>query len=393
MSNHLVPEQARAYMHKLLEAVYRSGGSDMFITAGFPPSMKVHGEIRSLSAGKLTPDLSRSYVMSLMSDAQKLEFEQAKECNFAIATDFCRFRVNAFLQQQHTGMVIRTIASEVPTMEKFKLPEILKDVVMAKRGLVLMVGASGSGKSTSLAAMLDHRNAEASGHIVTVEDPLEFVHESKMCMITHREVGADTHSMLQALKNAMRQAPDVIMIGEVRDTEAMEHAIAFSETGHLCLATLHANNTNQTLDRIVNFFPEERRPQLLMSLSSNLKAIISQRLVRSEDGRRCVACEVLINTPTVAELILKGQFQSIKEVMGKSREIGMRTFDQDLFDLYEAGEIGYEDALRNADSMNELRLNIKLKAQRGEPGKPAASVSATAAAAAAAASARVHARS
>ena len=374
-------------MHKLLEAVYRSGASDMFITAGFPPSMKMHGEIRPLYSGKLTPELSRSYVMCLMSDTQKAEFEHAKECNFAIATDFCRFRVNAFLQQQHTGMVIRTIANEVPTVENFKLPEIFKDFVMAKRGLVLMVGASGSGKSTSLAAMLDHRNTAASGHIVTVEDPLEFVHQSNKCIITHREVGADTHSMLDALKNAMRQAPDVIMIGEVRDTEAMEHAIAFSETGHLCLATLHANNTNQTLDRIVNFFPEERRPQLLMSLSSNLKAIVSQRLVRSEDGRRRVTCEILINTPTIAEMILKGQFQNIKEAMSKSREIGMRTFDQDLFDLYEAGEIGYEDALRNADSMNELRLNIKLKAQRGEPGKPAVGVSATAAAADAAASA------
>ena len=391
MSNHLVPEQARAYMAKLLEVVHRSGASDMFISAGFPPSMKVHGEIRALSSGKLTPDLSRAYVMALMSERQKEEFEREKECNFAVTLDFCRFRVNAFLQQLHTGMVVRAIASEVPTMAKFKLPEILKDIVMAKRGLVLMVGASGSGKSTSLAAMLDHRNASASGHIVTVEDPLEFVHESKKCMITHREVGADTHSMLHALKNAMRQAPDVIMIGEVRDTDAMEHAIAFSETGHLCLATLHANNTNQTLDRIVNFFPEDRRPQLLMSLSSNLKAVVSQRLVRSEDGQRRVATEILINTPTVAEMILKGQFQSIKDVMSKSREIGMRTFDQDLFDLYDSGEIGYDDALRNADSMNELRLNIKLKAQRGEP-KAVASVSATAATAAAAASARVHAR-
>jgi twitching motility protein PilU len=391
MSNHLVPEQARAYMAKLLDVVHKSGASDMFITAGFPPSMKVHGEIRHLSAGKLTPDLSRSYVLSMMTERQKAEFEQEKECNFAITFDSCRFRVNAFMQQLHTGMVVRTIASEVPTLEKFKLPEVLKDIVMAKRGLVLMVGASGSGKSTSLAAMLDHRNASASGHIVTIEDPLEFVHESKKCMITHREVGADTHSMLHALKNAMRQAPDVIMIGEVRDTDAMEHAIAFSETGHLCLATLHANNANQTLDRIVNFFPEERRPQLLMSLSSNLKAIVSQRLVRSEDGQRRVATEILINTPTVAEMILKGQFQSIKEVMAKSRELGMQTFDQALFDLYEAGDIGYDDALRNADSLNELRLNIKLKAQRGEP-KGSAHVSATVAAAAAAASARVHAR-
>lgn len=391
MSNHLETENARAYMHKLLEAVHRSGSSDMFITAGFPPSMKMHGEIRPLHSAKLTPELSHSYVMSLMSEAQRNEFERLKECNFAISTDDCRFRVNAFFQQQHTGMVVRAISSEIPTMDHFKLPEILKDIVMSKRGLVLMVGASGSGKSTSLAAMIDHRNSMASGHIVTVEDPLEYVHESKKCIITHREVGADTHSMLDALKNAMRQAPDVIMIGEVRDTEAMEHSIAFSETGHLCLATLHANNTNQTLDRIVNFFPEDRRPQLLMSLSSNLKAIISQRLVRSEDGRRRVACEILINTPTIAEMILKGQFQNIKEAMGKSREIGMRTFDQDLFDLYDAGEIGYEDALRNADSMNELRLNIKLKGQRGEPEKGPASVSAMAGAAAKAASARVRA--
>ncbi len=391
MSNHLVPEQARAYMKKLLGEVFKASASDLFITAGFPPSMKVHGEMRPLSSGKLTPELSRAYAMSLMNEKQQAEFAQEKECNFAISLGFCRFRVNVFVQLQHLGMVIRTISSDIPDIDDLKLPAILKDVVTAKRGLVLMVGASGSGKSTSLAAMLDHRNAHSSGHIITIEDPVEFIHESKKCMITHREVGADTHTWLHALKNAMRQAPDVIMIGEIRDTESMEHAIAFSETGHLCLCTLHANNANQTLDRIINFFPEDRRPQLLMSLSSNLKAIISQRLVRSENGKRRVATEILVNTPTIAELILKGQFQSIKEAISKSRELGMQTFDQDLFDLYDAGEIGYEDALRNADSMNELRLNIKLKAQRGEP-KGATDVSVAVPQAAAAASARVHAR-
>jgi twitching motility protein PilU len=265
-------------------------------------------------------------------------------------------------------MVIRTISSEIPTFEKLDLPPVLKDVIMIKRGLVLVVGGTGSGKSTTLAAMIDHRNSAAPGHIITVEDPVEYVHRNKSCLITHREVGVDTLSWHHALKNTLRQAPDVILIGEIRDTETMEHAIAFAETGHLCLGTLHANNANQTMDRIINFFPEERRNQLLMDLSSNLRAIVSQRLVRTEDGKgRKAAIEILLNTPTIAEMIFKGSFQSIKEIMAKSRELGMRTFDQALFDLYDAGHISYDEAIKNSDSANELRLNIKLKGTRSQP--------------------------
>jgi twitching motility protein PilU len=323
-----------------------------------------------LSQQKLTGDITRMLAHSLMNDKQRAEFAQEMECNFAISIpEVCRFRVNIFVQQQNVGMVIRTIASEIPNMEKLGLPEVLKEVIMTKRGLVLVVGGTGSGKSTTLAAMIDHRNATSAGHIITVEDPVEYVHKNKGCLITHREVGVDTHSWHNALKNTLRQAPDVILIGEIRDSETMEHAIAFAETGHLCLGTLHANNANQTLDRIINFFPEERRNQLLMDLSSNLRGIISQRLVRTEDGKgRKAAIEILLNTPTISEMIFKGQFQSIKEIMAKSRELGMCTFDQALFVLYNKGFIGYEEAIRNADSANELRLQIKLKSTRGGPG-------------------------
>jgi twitching motility protein PilU len=273
-----------------------------------------------------------------------------------------------FVQQQSVGMVVRTIASEIPTFEKLDLPDVLKDVVMTKRGLVLVVGGTGSGKSTTLAAMIDYRNANSAGHIITVEDPVEYVHKNKSCLVTHREVGVDTHSWHNALKNTLRQAPDVILIGEIRDTETMEHAIAFAETGHLCLGTLHANNANQTMDRIINFFPEERRPQLLMDLSANLRAIVSQRLIRTEDGKgRKAAIEILLNTPTISEMILKGNFHGIKEIMHKSRELGMCTFDQALYELYNAGHIGYEEAIRNADSANGLRLQIKLSGERRAP--------------------------
>ena len=291
------------------------------------------------------------------------------ECNFAISLPgVSRFRVNVFVQQQCVGMVMRTIAAEIPNFEKLELPEVLKDVVMSKRGLVLVVGGTGSGKSTTLAAMIDHRNRTSAGHIITVEDPVEYVHPSRLSLVTHREVGVDTQSWHHALKNTLRQAPDVILIGEIRDTETMEHAIAFAETGHLCLGTLHANSASQTMERIINFFPDERRTQLLMDLSANLRAIVSQRLVRREDGKgREAAIEILINTPTIAEKIFKGEFHELKAIMNKSRELGMRTFDWALFELYNEGNISYDEAIRNADSANELRLNIKLRSERGEP--------------------------
>jgi twitching motility protein PilU len=318
---------------------------------------------------KLSSTVARQLALSLMNQRQRDEFAKELECNFAMSIpEVARFRVNIFIQQQHTGMVIRTIPAEIPGFAALALPEILKDIVMTKRGLVLVVGATGSGKSTSLAAMIDHRNRSSSGHIITVEDPVEFVHQSQQSLITHREVGVDTHSWRHALKNTLRQAPDVILIGEIRDPETMEHAIAFAETGHLCLGTLHANSANQTIDRIINFFSEERRNQLLMDLSSNLRAIVSQRLIRTSDGkRRRAAMEILINTPIIAEKILKGEFHEIKTLIGKSRELGMRTFDWSLFELYNEGEISYDEAIRNADSANELRLNIKLNGTRPAP--------------------------
>jgi twitching motility protein PilU len=366
-------EQARAYMHKLLAGMSKANGSDLFIASDFSPTMKAHGEMQPLTTQKLTGEMTRQLASSLMNERQREEFAKELECNFALAIPgLSRFRVNVFVQQQNVGMVIRTIASEIPNFETLGLPETLKEVVMSKRGLVLVVGATGSGKSTSLAAMIDHRNRTSSGHIITIEDPVEYVHQSKSSLVTHREVGVDTHTWHNALKNTLRQAPDVILIGEIRDAETMEHAIAFAETGHLCLGTLHANNANQTLDRIINFFPEERRNQLLMDLSANLRAIVSQRLVRTADGKgRKAAIEILINTPTIAERIFKGEFHELKAIMAKSRELGMRTFDWALFELYNDGDIAYEEAIRNADSANELRLNIKLKSARGEPSSTA----------------------
>src|SRR5687767_4350116 len=365
----LSEEQARAYMHKLLGAMLQAGGSDLFISDNFPPTMKAHGHMQALASQKLTGEVTRIFANSIMNERQREEFEKDLECNFAIAIEgLSRFRVNVFVQMQCVGMVIRTIAAEIPNFEKLNLPEILKEVIMSKRGLVLVVGGTGSGKSTTLAAMIDHRNRTSAGHIITVEDPVEYVHPSQKSLVTHREVGIDTHSWHHALKNTLRQAPDVILIGEIRDAETMEHAIAFAETGHLCLGTLHANSASQTIERIINFFPDERRKQLLMDLSANLRAIVSQRLVRTEDGKgRVAAIEILINTPTIAEKIFKGEFNELKGVMNKSRELGMRTFDWALFELYNDGLIGYEEAIRNADSANELRLNIKLKSKRGEP--------------------------
>lgn len=355
-------DQATKFMNDLLRLMLSKNGSDLFITADFPPAFKIDGKVTPVSNQPLTAAHTLDLARSVMNDKQAAAFEQTKECNFAInPAGLGRFRVSAFVQQGHVGMVLRTITTAIPKFEELGLPAILSEVAMTKRGLVIMVGATGSGKSTSLAAMIGHRNANSYGHILTVEDPIEYVHPHGNCIVTQREVGVDTEDWEAALKNSLRQAPDVIQIGEIRDRETMDHAVAFAETGHLCLSTLHANSTNQALDRIINFFPEDRRQQLLMDLSLNLKAVISQRLIPLKGTKgRCAAIEILINTPLISDLIFKGQVHEIKEVMKKSREHGMQTFDQALFELYETGRISYEDALRNADSVNELRLAVKL---------------------------------
>ncbi len=355
-------DQALKFMYDLLRLMAQKKGSDLFITAGFPPAIKVDGKITPQSNQSLTPQHTAELARAIMNDRQAAEFEATKECNFAISpAGIGRFRVNAFVQQARIGVVLRTIATTIPTFESLQLPTVLKDIAMTKRGLVILVGGTGTGKSTSLAAMVDYRNENSYGHIITVEDPIEYVHEHKKCIVTQREVGIDTDTWGAALKNTLRQAPDVILMGEIRDRETMDHAIAFAETGHLCMATLHANSTNQALDRIINFFPEERRQQLLMDLSLNVRAFVSQRLIPMKDGKgRAAAFEVMLNSPLISDLIFKGEVHEIKEVMKKSRELGMQTFDQSLFDLYEAGKISYEDALRNADSVNDLRLTIKL---------------------------------
>ena len=355
-------DQAVKFIHELLRAMVAKKASDLFITAGFPPAFKLDGKMTPVSNQSLTPQHTQELARSLMNDKQAQEFEASKECNFAInPPGIGRFRVNAFVQQARVGIVLRTITTAIPKMDDLGLPPVLKDVAMTKRGLVIMVGGTGSGKSTTLAAMIGYRNENSHGHIITIEDPIEYVHDHKNCMITQREVGVDTDSWEAALKNTLRQAPDVILIGEVRERETMEHAIAFAETGHLCMCTLHANSANQALDRIINFFPEERRAQLLMDLSLNLKGLVSQRLIPLKDTKgRAAAIEILLNSPLISDLIFKGEVHEIKEIMKKSREMGMQTFDQALFDLYEGGKIGYEDAMRNADSMNELRLQIKL---------------------------------
>jgi twitching motility protein PilU len=335
---------------------------------GFPPAIKVDGRMTPVSSQALTGQHTAELARSIMNDKQAAEFEAKKECNFAIApAGIGRFRVNAFVQQANIGIVLRVITTTIPKFEDLGIPPVLKDVIMTKRGLAIMVGGTGSGKSTTLAAMIGFRNENSYGHIITIEDPIEYTHPHKNCLITQREVGVDTDSWQAALKNTLRQAPDVILIGEIRERETMEHAISFAETGHLCLGTLHANSANQALDRIINFFPEERRAQLLMDLSLNLRALVSQRLIPLKEGKgRCAAVEVMLNSPLIADLIFKGEVHEIKEIMKKSRELGMQTFDQALFDLYEEGKISYEDALRNADSVNDLRLTIKLHSKEAK---------------------------
>ena len=361
-------EQATKFMYDLLRLLIQKKGSDLFITVGFPPAMKVDGKMTPMSTQALTAQHTSELARSIMNDKQAAEFEATKECNFAInPSGIGRFRVNAFVQQGAIGMVLRVITTTIPDFDKMNLPPVLKDVIMTKRGLVIMVGGTGSGKSTSLAAMIDHRNQNSYGHIITMEDPIEYVHPHKNCLLTQREVGVDTLTWENALHNTLRQAPDVILIGEIRHKETMEHAIAFAETGHLCLGTLHANSANQALDRVINFFPEERRQQLLMDLSLNLRALVAQRLIPLKEGKgRAAAVEIMLNSPLISDLIFKGDVHEIKEIMKKSRELGMQTFDQALFELYEAGKVGYEDALRNADSVNDLRLMIKLHSKESK---------------------------
>ena len=355
-------DQAVKFMHDLLKAMVAKKGSDLFITTGFPPAIKLDGKMTPVASQTLTQQHTLDLTRAIMNDKQAQEFEATKECNFAINPGgIGRFRVSAFMQQGRVGMVLRTITTTIPKFEELNLPPVLKDIVMTKRGLIIMVGGTGSGKSTSLAAMIGYRNENSYGHIITIEDPVEYVHEHKNCVITQREVGVDTDSWHAALKNTLRQAPDVILIGEIRDRDTMDYAIAFAETGHLCMATLHANSANQALDRIINFFPEERKHQVLMDLSLNIRALVSQRLIPKKESKgRAAAVEIMLNSPLISDLIFKGEVHEIKEIMKKSRELGMQTFDQHLFDLYEGGQISYEDALRNADSVNELRLMIKL---------------------------------
>ena len=359
-------DQASKFINDLLKLMISRGGSDLFLTADFPPAIKVDGAVSKLSSQALSSQHTLALARSIMNDKQSAEFERTKECNFAISpAGLTRFRCNAFLQQGKVGIVLRQIPQDLPSIDSLELPQVLKTLAMNKRGLTIFVGATGSGKSTSMAAMLDFRNENSHGHIITVEDPIEFVHPHKNCIVTQREVGLDTDSWEAALKNTLRQAPDVILMGEIRDRETMEHAVVFSETGHLVLATLHANNANQALDRIINFFPEERRTQLLMDLSLNLRALVSQRLVPLQTGKgRVAAVEIMINSPLIADQIFEGKLTEIKDVMRRSRELGMQTFDQSLFDLFDAEKISYEDALRNADSVNDLRLRIKLDSKR-----------------------------
>ncbi len=358
-------DQATRFVHDLLRLLITKKGSDLFLTSDFPPAFKIDGRVLPVSNQPLTAQHTAELVRAIMNDRQAAEFEKSRECNFAISpTGIGRFRVSAFVQQGKVGIVFRTIADHIPTTEELNLPSVINELSMAKRGIVIVVGATGSGKSTTLAAMVGYRNEHSNGHIITIEDPIEYVHPHKNCIITQREVGVDCESWQVALKNTLRQAPDVILIGEVRERETMEHAIAFAETGHLVMCTLHANSTNQALDRIINFFPEERRQQLLMDLSLNVKGFISQRLIPKADGAgRACAMEIMINSPLISDLIFKGQVHEIKEVMKKSRELGMQTFDQALFDLFESGQISYEDALKNADSVNDLRLRIKLESK------------------------------
>jgi twitching motility protein PilU len=360
--------QATEFMYNLLRLLLQKKGSDLFITVGFPPAMKIDGKMTPVSSQALTSQHTSDLARAIMNDKQAAEFEAKKECNFAIApAGIGRFRVNAFVQQTFVGLVLRVITTSIPKFDDLRIPPVLKDVIMTKRGLVIMVGGTGSGKSTTLAAMIGYRNENHYGHIITIEDPIEYTHTHINSLITQREVGVDTDSWENALHNTLRQAPDVILIGEIRHKETMEHAVAFAETGHLALGTLHANSANQALDRIINFFPEERRAQLLMDLSLNLRALVAQRLIPLKEGKgRAAAVEVMLNSPLIADMIFKGEVHEIKETMKKSRELGMQTFDQALFDLYEDGRISYEDALRNADSVNDLRLMIKLHSKESK---------------------------
>jgi twitching motility protein PilU len=361
-------DQATKFIYDLLRLMASKKASDLFITAGFPPAIKLDGRVTPVSQQPLSGQHTSELVRSVMNDRQAAEFESTKECQFAISPGgIGRFRVSALIQQGNIGMVLRAINTKIPTFEELGLPATLRDVAMTKRGLVIMVGATGSGKSTSLAAMVGHRNENSYGHIITIEDPIEYVHPHRNCIMTQREIAVDTDSWENALKNTLRQAPDVIMMGEIRDRETMNYGIAFAETGHLCMATLHANSANQALDRIINFFPEDRRPQLLMDLSLNMKGMISQRLIPRREGKgRVAAVEIMLNSPLIADLIFKGDVHEIKEIMKRSRELGMQTFDQHLFDLYDNGHITYEDALRNADSVNDLRLAIKLHSKEAK---------------------------
>ena len=361
-------DQALKFMHDLLRLMLQKNGSDLFITTGFPPAIKIDGKIVPQSNQVLQPQHTSELARAIMSDRQAAEFEAHKECNFGISpAGIGRFRANAFVQQGKVGLVLRTIPQKIPNFQELGLPPVLTDIALAKRGLVIFVGGTGTGKTTSLASMVDYRNENTYGHIITIEDPVEFVHPHKNCIVTQREVGIDTESWEAALKNTLRQAPDVILMGEIRDRETMDYAIAFAETGHLCLATLHANSANQAIDRVINFFPEERRAQLLMDLSLNLRAMVSQRLLPLKDRKgRVPAVEVMLNSPLISDLIFKGNVPEIKEIMKRSRELGMQTFDQSLFQLYEDELITYEDALRNADSINDLRLQIKLHSRHGD---------------------------
>ncbi len=361
-------DKAIRFMQDLMRLMVQRDASDLFITAGLPPALKMDGKVQPIAGQSLTGSHTQTLARAIMNDKQSAEFDRTQESNFSIALPGqARFRVNVFVQRGNVGLVLRVIKATIPSLEELGLPRILKDLSLKKRGLILFVGGTGSGKSTSMAAMVDYRNQHSYGHIITIEDPVEFVHEHKNCVVTQREVGLDTESYGIALKNTLRQAPDVILVGEIRDREAMEHAITFAETGHLCISTLHANSTNQAMDRIINFFPEERRAQLLMDLSFNLQGFVSQRLIPHSEGiGRAPAVEILVNTPLMADLIFKGEVHEMKDLMSRSREFGMQTFDQALFDLYEAGDISYEDALRNADSVNDLRLRIKLESRRNE---------------------------
>lgn len=368
--------QATKFIVDLLQLLVSRGGSDLFITENFPPALKIDGAITKVSEQGLTAEHTAALARALMNDYQIAEFERTKECNFAISPpNIGRFRVNAFMQRGCVGMVFRVIPNKIPTIDGLQLPQILKSLVMNKRGLIILVGGTGSGKSTTLAAMLDWRNEHSKGHIITVEDPIEFVHQHKNCIITQREIGLDTDSWETALINALRQAPDVVLMGEIRNRETMELALNFSETGHLCLATLHANNAYQTLERILKFFPDETHAQLLSDLSFNLRGLVSQRLIPKQSGKgRIAAIEILINTPLISDLIAKAEVSEMKEIMKRSRELGMQTFDHALFDLYEKNMITYEEALRNADSVNDVRLQIKLNSDRARKEIPPAPI-------------------